>query len=85
MNYTTGTVHCDACGRLISGIWTTVNGRNICDVCYHFLFPKPQATGMLGWICPKCGRGLSPFVSECPCGPDGPLLTTDSGTGDCTQ
>jgi hypothetical protein len=21
----------------------------------------------LGWICPNCGRGLAPFVSECPC------------------
>ena len=20
-----------------------------------------------GWICPKCGRGLAPWVSECPC------------------
>ena len=20
-----------------------------------------------GWICPKCGRGLSPYTSSCPC------------------
>lgn len=20
-----------------------------------------------GWICPKCGRALAPWVSECPC------------------
>ena len=20
-----------------------------------------------GWICPKCGRGLAPWMSECPC------------------
>ena len=20
-----------------------------------------------GWICPVCGRGLAPWVSECPC------------------
>ena len=22
---------------------------------------------MSGWICPVCGRGLSPFTSVCPC------------------
>ena len=22
---------------------------------------------MEGWKCPVCGRGLSPFVSDCPC------------------
>lgn len=22
---------------------------------------------MIGWICPVCGRGLSPFTNVCPC------------------
>ncbi len=23
--------------------------------------------GMIGWICPVCGRGLSPYTYICPC------------------
>lgn len=25
--------------------------------------------GLVGWTCPVCGRGLSPFTSICPCIP----------------
>lgn len=26
-----------------------------------------NAPQMTGWICPVCGRGLSPYTSVCPC------------------
>lgn len=26
-----------------------------------------NAPKMTGWICPVCGRGLSPYTSVCPC------------------
>ena len=28
---------------------------------------KTNPPKMVGWICPVCGRGLSPFTSVCPC------------------
>lgn len=30
--------------------------------------PPPK---LYGWICPVCGRGLSPFTYVCPCRNDG--------------
>ena len=31
-----------------------------------------------GWICPKCGRALAPWVSECPRYLDKAVITTNS-------
>lgn len=28
-----------------------------------------------GWICPICGRGLAPWVSECPCYMNRPITS----------
>lgn len=35
------------------------------DACERCKVPA----GMVGWICPVCGRGNSPFSSSCPCKP----------------
>lgn len=34
--------------------------------------PEPQReaapySGLYGWICPRCGRGVSPLQPSCPC------------------
>lgn len=30
----------------------------------------PVVQGPVGWICPVCGRGNSPYALSCPCGPN---------------
>lgn len=29
--------------------------------------PEKNTFGLMGWICPVCGRGLSPYTNSCPC------------------
>lgn len=29
--------------------------------------PQPNPEPITGWICPKCGGGVSPFTQKCPC------------------
>ena len=30
-------------------------------------YDDKKTGGMVGWICPVCGKGLSPWTSECSC------------------
>jgi len=52
-------MHCKYCGREIE---TT---SMICGYCN--VYPQQtKATFLTGWVCPKCGQALSPFVQSCP-------------------
>lgn len=37
-----------------------------CDTVYA-IDAQPTVIGAVGWICPVCGRGLSPYTAVCPC------------------
>jgi predicted amidophosphoribosyltransferase len=43
---------------------------------------KPAPFYNYGWICPVCGRGLSPYTSSCPCMgvPNYPVTYTVDGS-----
>lgn len=37
------------------------------DILLPSAQPKQRIPQMRGWVCPVCGRGLSPYTSVCPC------------------
>lgn len=62
-----GNYHCPKCGfGLNDGVYRPQN----------FDMPIPERLGHQGWICPKCGRGVSPWVDYCSCS----STSTKSGT-----
>lgn len=55
---TGGNYYCTKCGAAIN------------DLVYrphNYSMSIPQGFQQQGWICPICGRGMSPWVDFCPC------------------
>lgn len=47
-----------------------------CDI------PAPDGFWQQGWVCPKCGRGLSPWTDYCPCVGEDMKITYSTGTNE---
>ena len=46
-------------------------------------FTENHSTPMYGWVCPKCGSVLAPWVNQCPnCGPKVSTITYQPATQD---
>ena len=67
-----GNYHCPTCGV---GVNDLVYRPSNCDI------PIPQDFGVQkGWICPICGRGVSPWADTCPCQKDAGVTNVTTTT-----
>lgn len=84
-------MQCIRCGKTFA---SHTDGPEICWECYmkdinNYMIdnspsncdmPLPSFGKQEGWICPVCGRGLSPWVDYCPCQSDW-KITYGTSTG----
>lgn len=62
--------YCRNCGKYFS----ITKQSDYCPDCEFAETEKAKSkttdiknSSMVGWVCPVCGRGLSPWTSCCPC------------------
>lgn len=60
----TGSGFCPKCHKPYFYVGDILPGTSPVCICGQIVdIPK----GMVGWICPVCGAGLSPYTTICPC------------------
>lgn len=67
---TNNKLRCSRCGREVENYYGVV-GNPLCNECSFLSFlPAMPGCGDMGWRCPNCGRGNSPYVKQCDCHPN---------------
>lgn len=68
VEYTAHGTHCPKCYRPYIYIGDIPpNGFTEGFEPYCTCNVKKETSKNIGWICPVCGAGLSPFITVCPC------------------
>lgn len=55
-------VNHNQCPNCLKPLWSDCDNTTVPGLCNC-----TQSKGIMGWECPKCGAGLSPHTSICPC------------------
>jgi hypothetical protein len=67
-------MNCMKCGKTFQ---SATNGDTICQECKNGNAFQPTGVGgLIGWICPVCGAGLSPYTARCSCQGYQPMKVT---------
>lgn len=52
---------CEKCGKPF------VSYNTSAETCKCYNVPVNKPIGLVGWICPVCGAGMSPYTDRCLC------------------
>lgn len=70
---------CNGCGRETYWMfWMGPDNEMRCSDCYRRM---TEEAGPVGWVCPICGRGVSPYTQVCDCTPSY-TIRVEGGTGE---
>ncbi len=56
--------YCKKCLLPVYDPNNTTHNLQVCQCPEHDILPN---RGMIGWVCPNCKAGMSPFTDKCNC------------------